>query len=186
MVNPVPTLETARLLLVPISLDDAAGYAEHFVDYEVIRYLSADVPWPYPPGGVESFLSEVVIPVQGQDRWVWALRSKAAPEACIGAIDLWRDGQPEHRGFWLGRRFWGQGLMTEACEAVNAHAFEALGFEELIFANAAGNLGSRRVKEKTGAEFLGVGPGRYVDPKLTEQELWRLRRSVWQRRQALR
>ena len=76
--------------------------------------------------------------------------------------------------------------MTEACEAVNAYAFEALEFEELIFANAAGNLGSRRVKEKTGAEFLGVGPGRYVDPKLTEQELWRLRRSVWQRRQALR
>ena len=63
---------------------------------------------------------------------MWALRSKAAPEACIGAIDLWRDGQPEHRGL-AGAQVWGQGLMTEACEAVNAHAFEALGFEELIF-----------------------------------------------------
>ena len=48
MVNPLPTWETARLLLVPISLDDAAGYAEHFVDYEVIRYLSADVPVAVP------------------------------------------------------------------------------------------------------------------------------------------
>jgi RimJ/RimL family protein N-acetyltransferase len=160
---------------------DAEAWEQGFVDYEVIRHLSSAVPWPYPAGGVRDFLLEQVLPRQGKDRWVWGLFLREAPDALIGVVDLWRDGRPEHRGFWLARAHWGQGFMTEAVTAVNDHAFAALGFEVLVFANAVGNVASRRVKEKTGARLREVSPASFVDPRYTEHEVWELRKEDWLR-----
>jgi len=39
---------------------------------------------------------------------------------------------------------------------------------------------SRRVKEKTGAKFLRVEPAKFVDPTLTEHEIWELEKEKWQ------
>lgn len=49
---------TKRLILKPLSLDDIPSYETHFIDYEVIRHLSAVVPWPYPRNGVSEILSK--------------------------------------------------------------------------------------------------------------------------------
>ena len=45
--------------------------------------------------------------------------------------------------------------MTEAIEAVNDFVFNTLGIESFYVLNAPSNIGSRRVKQKTGAEFVG-------------------------------
>ncbi len=99
----------------------------------------------------------------------------------VGAVDLWREGHPENRGFWLARKCWGKGLMTEAVRPIVDHAFSELGFPKLILANAVGNVGSRRVKEKTGARLLGVTPAKFVDPEFTSHELWELTREDWEK-----
>jgi RimJ/RimL family protein N-acetyltransferase len=81
---------------------------------------------------------------------VWGLYRKIQPDELIGAVDLWREGKPQHRGFWLGEAYWGQGFMTEAVAPITEYAFTQLCFEELVFDNAKGNRGSRRIKEKPG------------------------------------
>lgn len=175
----IPSFETGRLILRAVELSDADAYKKHFVDYEVIRYLSSLVPWPYPEHGVHDFIKNVIIPNQGQGRWVWGIFLKDEPQELIGCIDLWKEGKPEHRGFWLAKKHWSKGIMTEAMPPILNYAFESLGFEEMIFANAVGNMASRRIKEKTGCEFIKITKARYVDPKFTEQELWRLTREQW-------
>ena len=60
-----PGFKTKRLILKPLSLDDIPSYERHFVDYEVIRHLSAVVPWPYPRNGVREFFQNVLLPPQG-------------------------------------------------------------------------------------------------------------------------
>lgn len=180
----IPSFSTKRLLLREVTLDDAPSYHKNFVDYEVIRTLSRLVPWPYPENGVHEFLQNVIVPNQGNDRWMWAICLKTDPAEVIGSIDLWREGRPEHRGFWLGRRYWNQGYMTEAVEPVTEYAFRELGFERLVFANAEGNVGSRRVKEKTGASLIEVVPGDFVDPKYTKREVWELTKETWLSQQA--
>ena len=176
---PTPRLRTDRLELVPLGLEHAASYARHFVDYEVIQHLSAAVPWPYPEGGVRDYIEAVVLPRQGSSRWDWALTLRDAPGEAIGSVGLFRDGVPEHRGFWLSRSRWGEGLMTEAVRPIMDWAFSAGGFEEMVLSNAAGNTRSRRVKEKTGAELVGVKPSRFVRPDYTESELWRVTAESW-------
>ncbi len=180
----IPVFTTQRLILRGVSLDDVPAYERYFVDYEVIRYMTDAVPWPYPAGGVGEYLEKVVLPVQGKDRWMWAILLRDAPGDLIGLVDLWRDGKPEHRGFWLGREFWGRGIMTEATAPVTDFAFDVLGFRELIFANAVGNVGSRRVKEKSGARLLRTEPSSFVDPQFTEQEVWVLTPQDWARSKA--
>jgi RimJ/RimL family protein N-acetyltransferase len=177
----VPNCETKRLLLTGIKLDDAPAYQKYFVDYEVIRHLSSLVPWPYPENGVVDFFKTVLLPPQGVSRWSWAVRQKSDPSEIIGCVDLWREGRPENRGFWLGKKFWGQGFMTESVVPVMDYAFRSLGFESLTFANAVGNERSRRIKEKTGAQFIEVRPASFVDPKYTEHEIWKLSKKDWLR-----
>ncbi len=77
------------------------------MDYEIIRFLSAKVPWPYPDNGVEDFFLNEILPNQGETRWVWGIFLKEAPNELIGAVDLWQHASPENRGFWLGKKFWG-------------------------------------------------------------------------------
>lgn len=175
----IPQFETERLILREVQITDFSCYERHFADYEVIRHLYAVVPWPFPKNGVADFYTTAILPGLGKDRWLWGIFLKENPSELIGAVDLWRNGIPENRGFWLGRKFWGQGFMTEAVLPITAHAFEALGFEKLIFSKAVGNQKSHRIKEKTGARLIGVEPAKFVDPIYTEREIWEFTKSDW-------
>jgi [ribosomal protein S5]-alanine N-acetyltransferase len=170
----LPVFTTERLILQEVTVADAPAYEKNFVDYEIISQLASIVPWPYPAGGVLDFIEHQIVPHQGDDRWVWGILLKAQPSEIIGVVDLFRKGTPENRGFWLGRKYWGMGIMTEAVSPIMDYAFEVLGFDRLIFSNAVGNERSRRVKDKTGARFLRTEPDKFVNPSYTEREIWEL------------
>ena len=175
----LPVFETARLILRDITERDAPAYERHFVDYEVIRTMSHIVPWPYPEGGVLEHIRTEVIPRQCTDQWAWGICLRSAPDELIGAIWLKRKGTPSNRGFWLGKKFWGKGIMTEAVKPVTNYAFNVLGFEKLVLANAVGNTPSRRIKERMGAVFLRTEPATYVNPRYSEREVWELTKECW-------
>jgi [ribosomal protein S5]-alanine N-acetyltransferase len=177
--NKFASFETDRLLLNPLRLEDATDYQKHFVDYEVIQHLSANVPWPYPENGVREFLEKIILPGQGKERWTWGIFLKVAPQELIGCVDLWRKPCPENRGFWLGRKFWGQGYMSEAIRPIMDYAFNDLGFEKVFLTNAVGNERSRRVKEKSGARLIETRPAKFVGQQYNETELWELSKEAW-------
>lgn len=176
----IPKFETDRLILRAITIEDAPAYAKHFVDYEVIRQLARGVPWPYPEDGVRKFILSFILPKQGHDQWHWGIFLKDQPDEMIGGVELWREPRPDNRGFWLGRKFWGQGLMTEAVTPITDFAFSSLGFEKLIFSNAVGNTASHKIKKKMGARLLRVQPGEFVDRTYTEIALWEITKTEWQ------
>ncbi len=178
----IPSFETPRLILRPVRMADLGAYQTHFVCWEVISELSAGVPWPYPQDGVADFMTNHLLPAQGVSSWSWAIVLKESDGEMIGLVELWREGKPENRGFWLGKRYWGRGLMTEAVEPVMDYAFEQLGFDTLVFSNARGNSRSRRVKEKTGARLVRVEPASFVNPAYSEREVWELTKTEWQSR----
>ena len=180
----IPTLQTKRLMLRGINLEDATSYQHHFADYQVIRYLSAVVPWPYPSNGVVEYIKSEILPKQGKDHWFWGIFLLENTSELIGGVNLWRVSNPENRGFWLGRTHWGKGLMTEALIPVMDYAFGALDFRELVLGNAKGNVRSRRLKEKVGAQFLREADARFVDSEFDQQELWKIDRETWERYKA--
>ena len=175
----LPTFYTDRLILKAPVMEDAKSYQHYFANYEVIKNLSTAVSWPYPDNGAYEYLKNIVIPMQGQERWTWGIYLKSNPLELIGCVDLFKRSERGNRGFWLGQKFWNQGIMTEAVKPIVDYAFLQLGFKKLIFENALGNIGSRKVKEKSGATFVGLKSSPHVDPNLNQSEQWELLREHW-------
>jgi len=176
---PAPVLETQRLRLRPLEPRDAPAIQRGFDDWEVVKYLHAGLPWPYPADGAETFIRDSLEKSARGEQTTWPITLKDADDAPIGLISL----KPNHeerdmRGFWLARAWWGQGLMTEAAEAVTGYAFEVLGWPFLYVNNAQPNLGSHRVKEKQGAELIDVKPHAFMSGEYP-RETWIIRREAW-------
>lgn len=76
----------------------------------------------------------------------------------IGAIELKLSGHSNiaqkddecELGFWIGKPFWGQGLITEAAQEILRYAFEDLNMTIVYCAYYDGNVKSKRVQEKLG------------------------------------
>jgi [ribosomal protein S5]-alanine N-acetyltransferase len=173
----VPRLETARLILRPLELADAAQAQTLFPCWEVVRYLNTRVPWPYPEDGVASHYRDHVLPAMERgEQWQWSLRLKSAPDRLIGSIALMKG--ENNRGFWLGQPWHGQGLMTEAVEAVTEYWFKVLQFPVLRAPKAIANEASRRISEKTGMRVVEVKESDYVCGRLPT-EVWEITAEEW-------
>jgi len=107
----LPVFETERLILRGVTERDIPAYERGFVDYEVIRYLTRLVPWPYPEGGVTDYFMNKLLPRQGNDVWVWGIFLKENDTKLIGAIELRRDITHGNRGFWVAREHCGERVL---------------------------------------------------------------------------
>jgi len=178
---PFPALETPRLLLRPVALADIPAIQELFPHWEIVRYLAAVVPWPYPADAALTYYRDQAFPAMARgDEWHWSLRLKSAPATLIGCITL-RKGEKKNRGFWLGLPWHGQGLMTEAVEAVTAYWFDVLGFPVLRAPKAVANTASRRISEKHGMRVVALEQGRFVAGPLPA-EVWEITAEEWRSR----
>jgi RimJ/RimL family protein N-acetyltransferase len=113
------------------------------------------------------------------EQWVWTLRLKSAPDEIIGCLDL-RKGEEDNRGFWLGLKWQGLGLMSEACMWANDFWFETLEFKVLRVAKAAANTASRRISEKHGMRMVGMMEKDYVSGRLPT-EIWEITAEEWRK-----
>ena len=172
-----PPLETPRLLLRPLELADAEQTQILFPHWEVVKHLNAVVPWPYPPDGARQFYEHVELPAMARgEHWTWSLRLKTDPDQLIGSISLMLGD--ENRGFWLGLPWHGQGLMTEASDAVTDFWFKVLEFKVLRVPKAIANVASRRVSEKQGMRVIAAVERDYVSGRLPA-EVWEITAEEW-------
>jgi [ribosomal protein S5]-alanine N-acetyltransferase len=180
-----PCLETPRLWLHPLELADAAEVQAVFPHWEIVRYLTNIVPWPYPDDGAYQYYKNVAIPaVERGDAWHWILRLKSPPHHLIGGISLSK-GVYDNRGFWLGLPWQKQGLMTEACEVTGDYWFDTLEFPVLRVHKAVANTASRRLSEKQGMRVVGIEERDFVSGR-RPAELWEITADEWHaRRQRL-
>ncbi len=121
-----PTLTTERLLLKPLETTDAEQIQTLYPRWEIVRYMVASVPWPYPPNGAEYYVNHVALPdVEKGIAWFWSIRRHENPEELIGLICLY-DEEDNNRGFWLAPEWQSQGLMREASIAATDYWFNTL------------------------------------------------------------
>ena len=180
----IPSLETPRLWLQPLELADAEQIQQIFPQWEIVKHLTSQIPWPYPPDGALGYYRDLALPAMERgEQWHWTLRPKTKPETIIGAIALFRDGET-NRGFWLDPAWQRQGLTTEAAEAVTHFWFEVLRMPTLRTSKAIANLGSRRISEKTGMKLIETKDADYVSGRLPT-EVWEITADEW-RAQKLR
>lgn len=181
---PTPVLETARLILRPLEARDVPAIQRIFPQWEVVRHLHATVPWPYPEDGAATNMVQCLEDRAKGEKFYWAITLKGSDEL-RGLISLWAfdPARRDSRGFWLDPLLHGQGLMTEAANAVTGYAFETLGYPCLYLTNSTANRASGRIKEKQGAVRAYVEPHDFVSGP-GERQVWLLTRESWLASQA--
>lgn len=143
-------LQTERLILRPWSEDDVK---------ELFRYASDPAVGPIAGWPAHRSLEDSLNVIRnvfcGKECYAICLREDGK---AIGAIELMLCGATNttdredecELGYWLGRPFWGKGLMTEAVKEMIRHAFEDCGMRAVWCGYYEGNERSRRVQEKCG------------------------------------
>jgi RimJ/RimL family protein N-acetyltransferase len=176
----IPVLETERLVLRAPRLEDMEQIAM-LANERRIAENTARIPHPYTLKDAEAFLAAAN---RSDAERTFAIT--LADGTLIGACGLeLREGPgaagttPE-LGIWLGVPYWGRGFATEAVRALIDHAFEDLELEALQAGARVTNPASRRVLEKCGFQWTGVGLYRIRALKSSAPiDRFRLERSIW-------
>ena len=151
-------LETERLILRRFEESDA----EDVFAYARDPAVGPIAGWP-PHQSVEESLDVIRNVLNGPEAYAICLKSD---ERAIGAIELKLKGHTDFSdredecelGYWLGKPFWGQGIMPEAAREMLRHAFEDLGMRKVWCGYYDGNTKSRRVQEKVGFVYQWTTP----------------------------
>jgi len=168
------TLQTARLILRPPRLQDAKAIAALANDLRIAQN-TLRLPHPYTVADAETFIASTDKGV-GEAAFIVTLRSGAL----IGVAGIAKNGNAPELGYWVGVPFWGHGYATEAARAVIDDAFTELGCEVLQSGARISNPASRRVLEKCGFQWCGVGLYRIRSIASSAPiDRFRLDRGIW-------
>ena len=151
-------LETSRLILRHQVLDDLDSLFALYCDPEVSKYIP-DAPLNY-----EEAREELEWHMNGHPKYpelgLWATIHKETNNF-IGRCGLlpWTiDGQNEVEvAYLISKSYWGQGLGTEAAQAILNYGFDKLNLSRLICRIDEENLASIKVAEKIGMSFEKEG-----------------------------
>lgn len=150
-------IETSRLVLRPFVLEDAeAMYRNWASDPEVTKFLS----WsPYKSvDTAHEILGIWTKQYSDKTFYQWAIELKEIGEP-IGSISVVNhDDRVDMAeiGFCIGKPWWGQGIMTEAFQAVIDFLFGEVGVQRIEAGHDPNNPASGAVQRKCGLKYEGT------------------------------
>lgn len=177
-IAPGPTLETERLRLRPTAMADFPRWAELMADPEAARFIGGPQP---PEVAWRGFMTMA---------GAWALTGTAmfsviekSSGLWLGRIGPWRplDWPGTEVGWALHPDAQGRGYGLEAATAALDHAFDVLGWTDVIHCIDPDNAPSRRLAERLGSTNLG--PTRLPRPfQDATVDAWGQTRDQWRAR----
>ena len=174
------TFTTKRLILRPWREEDAEDIYPYASDPEV----GPSAGWRVHTS-VENSREIIRNVLCVPETYALCLKENGKP---IGSIGLHRNDFACHSdeyelGYWIGKPFWGQGLIPEASREMLRHAFEDLGMRRVWCGYYDGNFKSRRVQDKLGfvyhhttegIELSQIGEVRTGHVMLMTRETWEI------------
>lgn len=145
------TLETKRLILRPWREEDAEELYRYACDPDVGPIAG----WPVHTD-IENSREIIRNVLSEEGTFAVVLKETGLPVGCIGIMrnaNIPTKEKEAEIGYWIGKPYWGQGLIPEAVEECLRCCFEALGCERVWCGYYEGNEKSRRVQEKCGFQY---------------------------------
>ena len=152
-------IETERLILRPLTLDDAAvAYNGWTGDSDAMKYVSwlphnsideaiewlKEIEWKYDDSGS----------IVQSEYYIWGFVLKETGELFGSGGLIWEEGcQLYQVGYNIMKIHWNQGYTTEAMKAVLQFAIKNLDITKIAGGHAKDNLASAKVIEKLGFAY---------------------------------
>ena len=151
------TIETTRLILRRAQMEDAEPMFRNWAsDPEVTKYLT----WPtynrvetaYPV--LENWIKQYVKP--DYYHWMIVMKDLGEPIGSISSVHQRDDIGEIEIGYCIGRKWWHQGIMTEALLAVMNYLFDEIGINRIEAKHDPRNPRSGAVMRKCGMQYEGT------------------------------
>jgi len=146
-------IETTRLILKPLSVEDAPAVFEWVRDPAVNTYM----------------IYKIYDNIADVRKWILSLQENdnnfgiylKSTNRLIGAISIpfSKKSNAYSIGYNMNKDYWDKGFTTEAAKAIIKWAYQELNAKEFVAIYANGNLASKKVIEKCGFKY--VAPTRY-------------------------
>lgn len=175
-------LETARLILRPFVKEDApAMYRNWASDPEVTKFLS----WPtYKTVDTAYEILNIWVSQYRDDTFYqWAIELKEIGEV-IGSISVVNFDERVDMaeiGFCIGRSWWGQGIMTEAFQAVIDFLFGEVGVQRIEAGHDPNNPASGAVQRKCGLKYEGTLRSIRSNQGITDKTVMAILKEEWEK-----
>lgn len=151
-------LETDRLILRRYISEDAISMYKNWAnDEDVTKYLM----WqPHlSPEVSRSVTDEWVRQYANEDFYHWAIVLKDTgnePIGDIAVVNMNEKVSMAHIGYCLGKKWWHQGIMSEALKAVTDFLFDVADFNRIESRHDPNNPNSGKVMQKCGMKYEGT------------------------------
>ena len=150
-------IDTSRLVLRQLGADDAQAMFDNWAsDPEVTRFLTWE---PHESLDVSrAILGEWMRGYARPDfyQWAIALRDLGRPVGSISVVDVNERVSSFEIGYCIGRRWWRQGIMSEALGAVIDYLFAEVGALRICADHDLRNPNSGRVMRHCGMTYEGT------------------------------
>ncbi|MEH7125667.1 GNAT family protein [Bacillus sp. JJ1532] len=149
-VETFPVLETNRLVLRKIEKGDANSILKYLSDKEVMKYYGLE-----PFKTINDALNEIswyqsILNERTGIRWGITLKGEDEVIGSCGFHNMIPQHYRTEIGFELSKSYWGQGLASEALEAVIRYGFEHLKLQRIEALIEPPNIPSQKLTEKQG------------------------------------
>jgi ribosomal-protein-alanine N-acetyltransferase len=149
--KPFPQLETGRLVLRNMVIDDAPEIFFLRSDNDVMRYIDREPAKTIKDA--EDLINKITTDINANEAVMWAISLKEDPKKLIGTICLWHF-QKEHfrgeTGYMLHPLHWRKGIMKEALIKILDYGFNALNLHSVEAHISPENIASATLLERTG------------------------------------
>jgi [ribosomal protein S5]-alanine N-acetyltransferase len=155
-------IETERLILRRFTINDVEGMFNNWAsDNNICKYMR----WAQHKNKEETMeiISSWIDSYSKKSFYQWAITLKGNDEP-VGAIGLFVVNENDlcgDVGYCIGKKYWGQGIMTETLKVVLGFAFETIGFNRIETYHSINNPASGRVMQKSGMTFEGLARQKY-------------------------
>jgi 8-oxo-dGTP diphosphatase len=157
-------LATERLCLRPYRPEDATELHRLINDWEVTRNLAA-VPFPYSRALADDWIKSAGEQLRDGSAYHLVISgTEGEQETVVGGIGLRIDAAARtgRLGYWVGRRFWGHGVASEAAARLARWALANLDLVRLEATVAADNPASIAVLRRIGFRHVGEATETFV------------------------
>ena len=179
--HPFPELETERLILRQMTMDDLDFYFKHFSVREIVE--GSSYPAPADLGAARQELQRFIIDLfERGTGYRWGIARKSE-DRLIGTCGyyLWdKEVRKAEIGYDLEPQFWGLGMMTEALSEMLRFGFEEMNLNRIQVKSAPSNERSIKLIRRLGFKKEGVLRDNFIFMgELQDDVLFSLLRKEW-------
>ncbi len=148
-------IEGKKINIRKLKKSDAPFIYQNAKDFEIAKYTT--IPHPYKLKNAEDFIKTTHQKMRKKKSFELGIELKENKKiiGIIGLTNINYNNKNAEIGYWLGKKYWGKGIMKEAIKLILKFGFKKLKLVRIYARVMHPNIASAKLLEKSGFKYEG-------------------------------